>query len=492
MMGRSDHESRVIPLSLRANMVPSTAVNGRHVSGIDTWPEGIDPEKRGERCKPERVLPGGSELAEYFIAYEADLRSYPNYSLEIGDVDGDGQMEFVCLNQSGNRLRVLKLDGRVLLEKRLYNFGNWGTIVLSLADLDGDGREEIVTPCLDRSRTARIVALNAAGEELRAHCFETREKDAYGIGVPLLARMRLRPSEPPGVFAGVAGGTVVALDSEFNELWRFDDLRRDFGHEPHVADVDGDGLDEIAFCTVDDINRGTGDDNVGELILLDHDGTLLLRRRVGDYAQDTHFDDVAMADFQGLGRSQVLLEKGLMVDLAGEVVWNVSDQLNHGQWIAHTPAPGGKGRLIFISELWGGDVGGSALISPEGRVRWTIRDLPRTQLGTDFPGWRVLPTRPHFVRWAPDSEPELFVAEQTTSPTSHDCFQTREFGLKAFFLDLQGDLVGTLPFSDAQVEGYWYNGEVHSRVADVDGDGQEEIIFPRQNGRVMVIKKRMG
>jgi len=431
-------------------------------------------------------------MAEYFIAYEADLRCYPNYSFEIGDVDGDGQMEFVCLNQSGNRLRVVKLDGSVLLEKRLANFGNWGTIILALADIDADGREEIVTPCLDRSRAARIVALDTDGEELRSHCFETREKDAYGIGVPLLARMTLRSGEPPGVFAGVAGGTVVALDPELNELWRLDGLRRDFGHEPHVADVDGDGLDEVAFCAVDDINRVGGDGNAGELILLDHDGTLLLRRPVSDYTEDTHFDDVAMADFQGLGRSQMLLEKGLMVDLAGEAIWDVSDQLNHGQWLAHTPDPEGNGRLVFISELWGGDVGGSALISPDGQVLWTIRDLPRTLLGEEFPGWRVLPTRPHFVRWTPDSEPELFVSEQTTSPTSHDCFQTREYHLKAFFLDLQGNLVGTLPFADAQFEGYWYNGEVHSRVADVDGDGQEEIIFPRQNGRVMVIKKRMG
>jgi hypothetical protein len=63
--------------------------------------------------------------------------------------------------------------------------------------------------------------------------------------------------------------------------------------------------------------------------------------------------------------------------------------------------------------------------------------------------------------------------------------------LKAFFLDIRGNLLGTLPFPDAQVEDYWYNGEVHSRVADVDGDGQQEVVFPRQNGRVKVIKKRL-
>jgi hypothetical protein len=56
-------------------------------------------------------------------------------------------------------------------------------------------------------------------------------------------------------------------------------------------------------------------------------------------------------------------------------------------------------------------------------------------------------------------------------------------------MDLQGNLAGEMPFNDAQIENYYYNGEVHSRVADVDGDGQQEIIFPKQDGHIMIIKK---
>ena len=105
--------------------------------------------------------------------------------------------------------------------------------------------------------------------------------------------------------------------------------------------------------------------------------------------------------------------------------------------------------------------------------------------------WQVLATRPHFVQWMPDTPPELFVAEQACSPTSHNCFRTERFELHAFFFDLQGQLLAALPFPDAQIEGYWYNGEVSSRVADVDGDGQQEVVFPRQSGELMVVKKRV-
>jgi FG-GAP repeat protein len=54
-------------------------------------------------------------MSRYAIAHEADLGRYPNYSFEIGDVDGDGRSEVVCFNQNGNRLRVVNLDGRAQL-----------------------------------------------------------------------------------------------------------------------------------------------------------------------------------------------------------------------------------------------------------------------------------------------------------------------------------------------------------------------------------------
>lgn len=433
-------------------------------------------------------------MNEYLIAYEPDLRCYPNYSFEIGDVNGDGRMEMVSLNQNGNRLRVVSLTGEALFEQRIINHGNWGTPLPCVTDIDDDGCDEIIVPSFGRKFEARIVAFNTEGVEIRAHAFGTHRKDDYGIGVPLLAPMRFHPDGRPGLAAAIAGGHIVGLDGELHEVWRTEGFRNDFGHEFYVADADGDGLDEVAFCTMDHINGGFTSDgwNIGELVLLDHDGTTLLRRRVDEYCPDTHFDDVAMADFRGIGRAEILLEKGFLINLDGDSIWDVSDQFDHGQWIAHTPNPQGKGRLIFISELWGSE-GKSALFSGDGKKLMEIKDLPRSKLDRKhFAGWRVLPTRCHIVRWTAGSDPEIFVSEQACSPTSHDCFETTPFELKAFFLDLHGNLLGTLPFGDAQIEGYWYNGEVRSRVADVDGDGQQEVVFPRQDGHVMVIKKRVG
>ncbi len=430
----------------------------------------------------------------YYVAYEADLRCNPNYSFEIGDLDGDGRLEMVCLNQNGNRLRAMNLDGKVLYERRIRNHGNWGTPRIAVTDLDGDGRAEVVVPSFGRRFEARIGVFDGKGELIGEHGFGTYSHDDYGITVPLLAPMRFQRDRRPGIIAAIASGHLVALDCDLKEVWRRSDLRNDFGHEFYVADVDGDRLDEVAFCTMEHINGGYAEDgwNSGELVAVDDDGTTLLRRKVSDYCPDTHFDDIAMADFRGIGHAEILLEKGFLIDLQGNVIWDVSGQFDHGQWIAHTPDPASKGRLIFISELWGA-AGKSALFTGQGKKVMEIKELPRTVFSPElFPGWAVLPTRCHIVHWTPHAATEIFLAEQTRNPTSHDCFQTRHFALNAFFLDLKGNLLGKLPFEDAQIEGYWYNGEVPSRVADMDGDGQEEVVFPRQNGLVMVIKKRVG
>ncbi|MBU7004983.1 MAG: VCBS repeat-containing protein [Theionarchaea archaeon] len=423
-------------------------------------------------------------MGSHEVKYEPDLRCYPNYSFEIGDVDGDGRQEMVSLNQNGNRLRVVDLFNEIILQVKLKNNGNWGTPIPALLDLDGDGREEVVVPSFGNRFESRIVAINAEGEKMAERSFGTYRKDDYGIGVPLLSPL-CRKGEG-GVVAAISGGEVAAMDADLDVIWRVGGFRNDFGHEFYLADIDGDAHDEIAFCTMDHVNLGYEDGtNIGELVVLDHDGTTLLRRRVDEYFPDTHFDDVAMADFRGRGKSDILVEKGVLLNLDGEVIWDLSDEFDHGQWIAH--APGNRGRMIFISELWGWH-GKSALISGTGEKLMEIRDLPLSELdSSSFPGWHVLPTRCHMVSWSRGDPPEIFLAEQTCGTTSHDCFETRRFDLKAFFLDLDGSLIDSMPFADAQIEGYWYNGEVRSRVADVDGDGEQEVVFPRQDGHVMVI-----
>ena len=201
-----------------------------------------------------------------------------------------------------------------------------------------------------------------------------------------------------------------------------------------------------------------------------------------------------MADFMGTGTVQILLEKGILLDLNGNTVWDISDQFDHGQWIAHTPNPDGTGKLVFISELWGTNMK-STLFTGQGKKIKDIGGFPWPDFDPEEKkahGLEMLPSRCHMVKWRPDAEPEIFLTQQAVI-NNWDVIQSAEairFRLKALFMDLKGNLLGELPFDDAKMRDYFYNGETHSRVADVDGDGQEEIVFPKQDGHVMIIKKR--
>ena len=249
-------------------------------------------------------------------------------------------------------------------------------------------------PSFGRGFESRIVAINAEGETIRERSFGTYGRDDYGIGVPLLASLGMGKNER-GLVAAISGGEVAALDEDFEIIWREGGFRNDFGHEFYTGDLDGDGQDEIAFCTMDHVNMGYCDGaNIGELVVLDHDGKILLRRRVDEYYPDTHFDDIAMADFRGVG-TEILVEKGMLLDQNGDQVWDMSGEFDHGQWITHATLE--EGSVIFISELWGWR-GRSSLISGNGEKLMEIGELPLSSLDSrEFPGWHVLPTRCHMV-----------------------------------------------------------------------------------------------
>jgi hypothetical protein len=395
----------------------------------------------------------------------------------------------VSASQNGNRLRAVAIDDSLVFEHKLNNNGSWGTLPVCCVDLDGDGRDEVLVPTSGHRGNAMLLALNGRGEEVACREVGPCAKDDYGIRVPLLAAFRYAPEGSRGVVAAFAGGTVAAFDGGLRELWRLDGLRHDYGHEFLVGDFDGDGRDEICCCTADHIAAAyEHGGNAGELVLIDHDGRLLLRRRVDDYVPDTHFDDVQIADFMGTGSLQILVEKGILLDLDGRVIWDLSRLLEHGQWIAHAPMEG-RGRAIMISELWSASAS-AVVVSGGGELLWRTSERSVPFAHELAAQWRILATRCHAIAWEQGGPWEFFLGEQSCAPTSHDCFRTVGLDLQGYFFHLDGELCGTLRYADAQVEGNWYNGEVHSAVADVDGDGRPEIVFPKQNGKVMIIKKR--
>ena len=415
----------------------------------------------------------------YYCKTLVDIGFYPNYSFEVGDIDGDGIKEIAVLTTDGGTLRVFRIDGSLLFERTLRNHGCWGTPTITFSDLDGDGKEELIVP--DGSM---VIALDDHNDIVRKTRVPTSTVDDYGIAIPLIGVFKREGKT--NICVAAAGGGVFAFDDEFRLLWSIKGLRKDFGHEFNISEIPNNES-IIAFSNVDHIRYASAQTE-GELILVDSSGRLLLKKRVRDLIDDTHFDDVAIADFTGNGRLEVLVEKGILMDLKGNVIWNASKCFDHGQWIAHLPDPRGPGRLSFIAELWGYK-GKSRMLDSKGKTLWTLGEHRHTKIDQNlYPGCKVAPTRVHAIDWKNNGEYEIVLAEQIVPSRE---FQKKDIvhKLKIFVFNPMGELLAEIPFVDTRKGEFFYNGEVHSRAVDMDNDGNMEFVFPRQDGKVMVIGK---
>jgi len=303
--------------------------------------------------------------------------------LRFGDLNGDGRLEIVLgqytamLNGGDfpflSCLTAIDLDGNVLWQWGEPN-PQHGIIPCDLAfqihDLDGDGRQEVVC-----CRNFEICVLDGATGELK-YSAPTPEAGPMATWLPEDDLYRI-----PGdsiCFADLCGAgrrgdvlvkdrysNLTAYDHRLDMLWKF---HGNTGHFPAVADLDGDGRDEIM---------------VG-YTLVDHDGTVLWRIDVED-----HQDAIAIAPIDpDTPEPRIALACGeggtVVCDPAGKILWR--DRTGHVQRLTtarvRDDVPGlqivtktfwgnpdiiclyhAKGRMMESVEL----SGGGAVLSP---VNW--------------------------------------------------------------------------------------------------------------------------
>lgn len=273
--------------------------------------------------------------------------------IRIGDLDGDGRVEFVCYRNAAwlkpAFIGAFDLDGRPL-----WSFGDPDRSVIcveegaeerralmpperpgpvAVADLDGDGRTEVLALVLargvERAHHWRLdgvefVLLDGATGEVkrRGHSDALRAADAYVKGALLKANFvhlrlmigDLRGTGHPRDFVLKAGRSLFAFSDDFSLLWTYECPWNRYPHHcsyiPAVGDVDGDGCDEV---------------NVGNAVI-DHDGTPLWERFLG-----AHNDSVLVQDWDGRPRA-ICSGHGHVLDAQGEPLVSLGGELvPHGQ-----------------------------------------------------------------------------------------------------------------------------------------------------------------
>lgn len=312
-------------------------------------------------------------------------------------VAGSGRMEPMILYSfaprsatelGGGRLLRAADGGAVAEISNTTQFGNNNSIV---ADLDGDGRPELVYA---DQRTLTCVELPTRRQRWRVS-----DGVLFCWGLPALCDLD-DDGLPEIVFGSEynnPNGTssMIAIDRNGRQLWRSDGHAEDLGSTPVVvADVDGDGRPELLKVGLD--LEHCGNQRWNHLHIFGRDGTLRLTTElgftgiaVGDVDGDGHTEGIGLSNTRDGGHNG--LRQIRCLDLTtGAAKWACDvdrayldtnspvmadvDGDGRPEAVVGTGNPAGYGRLPD-SDPWG-DL-------------YVVSDAGRVQQRIQLPGWPV-------------------------------------------------------------------------------------------------------
>ena len=196
---------------------------------------------RGSEPLVRRFDARGREVSS-FLAYHRRFRG--GVSVAVGDVDGDGKEEIVTGARAGGgpQVRVFDVDGRVRWQFFADDPSDRGGIQVGVGDTDGDGAGEIfVTP--ERGGTGEIRVFNRLG-----HLQGLIRPFGFVDGTLRLAFGNMDDDPEDELLVSWSGDTraqVRVMDRSGRYLRDLPVSSSLIGAEIASADVDGDGMDEV-------------------------------------------------------------------------------------------------------------------------------------------------------------------------------------------------------------------------------------------------------
>jgi formylglycine-generating enzyme required for sulfatase activity len=305
-----------------------------------------------------------SEWAGITVAAQADARVvsfkplFRQGSLVpiFGDLNGDGTLDCVVRLDNGNRemsqdpgmpvqIEAFTSYGRSLWRKDVcyhdHCYGSANNVPFNVWDMDQDGKAEIITRLQVGEAVYVAIVDGMTGQVLH----KAKWPDMVSDFAKSSTRIHLSIAYLDGVHPAVVTQTglyenevFAAYDAQLRPLWQFDSLAEtngSGGHKIEVADVDGDGKQEVFDGTT----------------CLNHDGTV----RWSIYRQ--HPDIVSIHDYlperPGLEVFYIVessVHAGVyMVDASsGEVIWKVNRE-DDPRWT--------HGHRGWTADIWAGSPG---------------------------------------------------------------------------------------------------------------------------------------
>ena len=274
----------------------------------------------------------------------------------FGDLDGDGVRDCVIRMDNGIvemsqdpgtwvQLEAFTSYGRSLWRKNLSDhsssFGNANNVPFCIWDLDGDGKSEVISRLTINNTTYLAVLNGMTGQVIRKTNWPDLESDFARSSSRIHMSIAYFNGNQPFIITqtGLYENEIIsAFDQNLEKVWEFESFAETSGsgsHRIEVADVDGDGSQEIFDGTT----------------CLNSDGTLRWSIYRG------HPDIVSINDFlpdrPGLEvyfMVETSVHAGIyMVDANnGEIIWKINRE-DDPRWL--------HGHHGWVSDIWEGSEG---------------------------------------------------------------------------------------------------------------------------------------
>lgn len=202
-----------------------------------------------------RVIDKDSKLQQSFMAYAPAFRG--GLTADVGDLDGDGKEEIVTGAGPGGgpHIRIFDAEGRVITQFFAFETSFRGGVRVKTLDINGDGSKEIAVAS-GKGRVGEVRIFSRDGSLLQKFSvFGNKFKNGFSLSA---GDINGDGSDEVVVGAGQGGGPHVQIFKTDGTLMsEFFAYERGFngGIEVSAPDTNGDGQAEIAVAPRSGRNR---------------------------------------------------------------------------------------------------------------------------------------------------------------------------------------------------------------------------------------------
>jgi len=272
-----------------------------------------------------------------------NLDAYPGMFVCPGDLNNDGRMDFL-LYREGPQTTPGYLVAVDHAGQTLWQRGDSGLKshtpdgyaqepalrgIALIYDIDHDGHSEVITEFWENDNPMFYILDGATGvtEKSRPSPLDLQVRSGRRTRCSPIGRIAFLDGKNPGIVLKYDASKRVpcygvAMDAELNTLWELHANPHAMGHVPTVADVDGDGREEVLFGT----------------LLADDNGKILWEKPVEKHADFTAIADVTDTPGKELFITICGTGPAYCMSLQGEIIWEKTrKEVPHGQaiWVGN-------------------------------------------------------------------------------------------------------------------------------------------------------------